>query len=416
MIILEQATAGGCFQGINEQAFRLHVVTRGVDIPIELDAEVRNLLRGLLTRDPSKRWAARQLHAWLNGEAISVEDESETRVESGSPLVLNDQIFTRPDLFSLAAAEADNWETARDLALRGVVATWLSECKVDSRVIAEVRRLVSNQDLNEDFRFALMLMAINPALPLTFEGEIVTPAWLLAHPQEGYALVTGEVGKQLERMNRENWVIRLRVRATAVRDRAKLLEIGLDEERLRVALLATSRANLDAERDALRRIYPDSDHAGLASILERPRISDEDLIILISANPQQFTPIATLIDKAMDLAAETGVELNRSQLAAQLMHSRREIFRIINERIANFSRCGIQRVDEWADAFRIERRLTLPRAMVLLAVPSTSWEAPRACLQLGDLCARTEQNQTRNTVLLMQRRICWGFPNQLSSD
>jgi primosomal replication protein N'' len=391
MIILEQATAGGCFQGVNEQAFRLHAVTRGIDIPIGLDSEIRVLLKGLLTRDPSKRWAASQLFAWLKGEIVAAEDVPERRVESGPAIALNERSYTSPDLFSLAAAGSDNWDAARDLAIRGVVATWLSERKFDPRTVAEVRRLVSEQNLTEDFRLALILMAINPALPLTFKGEIITPAWLLSHPQDGYEVVTGEVGKQLERMDRESWIMRLRVRAVVVRERAKLLEVDFDEERLRTVLLATSRANLEAERSARRCIYPDSDHAGLTSILERPRISDEDLIILISAKEQQLTPLATLVDKALELAGETGVALDRAQLSDQFVEPRREIFGRIDERIANFSRCGIQRVDEWADAFRIERRLTLPRAIVLLAVPEGRWEAPKGQQYVASLLDHLEK-------------------------
>jgi primosomal replication protein N'' len=391
MIVLEQATAGACFQGVNEQAFRLHVVTRGIDIPSEVDADVRVLLRGLLARDPLKRWAAPQLFAWLKGESVPTEDIPERPVEDGPAITLNENSYSSPDLFSLAAAGSDNWDAARDLAMRGAVATWLSERKFDPRTVAEVRRLLSEQNLAEDFRLALMLMAINPALPLTLKGEIVTPVWLLSHPQEGYDLVAGEVGKQLERMDREGWIIRLRARAVAVRERAKLLEVDLDEARLRTVLLATSRANLEAERAALRCVYPDSDHAGLTSIFERPRISDEDLIILISANPQQFTPIAALIDKAVALAGETNVVLNREMLSAQLVEPRREIFSRIDERIANFSRCGVQRVDDWADAFRIERRLTLPRAMVLLAVPASRWEAPKGQQYVASLLEHLEK-------------------------
>ena len=391
MILLEQATAGGCFQGVNEQAFRLHVVTRGIDIPVGLAADVRVLLRGLLARDPLKRWGAPQLFAWLKGEPVSAEDTPESPIETGPAITLSERSYTSPDLFSLAAAASDNWDAARDLAVRGVVATWLSERKSDPRMVAEVRRLVSEQNLAEDFRLALMLMAINPALPLTLKGEIVTPAWLLSHPQDGYEVVTGEVGKQLARMERESWIIRLRTRAVAVRERAKLLEVALDEERLRTVLLATSRANLEAERAARRRIYPDSDHAGLTSILERPRLSDEDLIILISASPSQFTPIAALVDKAMDLAGETGVALDRGQLPGQLVEPRREIFGRIDERISNFARCGVQRVDEWADSFRIERRLTLPRAMVLLAVPADRWEAPKGQEYVSSLLEHLEK-------------------------
>ena len=40
----------------------------------------------------------------------------------------------------------------------------------------------------------------------------------------------------------------------------------------------------------------------------------------------------------------------------------------------------------------------------------------RACLQLGDHYARTDQNQTRNIVLLYDTILREGFPNQLLSD
>jgi primosomal replication protein N'' len=189
----------------------------------------------------------------------------------------------------------------------------------------------------------------------------------------------------------ESWITRLRTRAVAVRERAKLLEVALDEELLRTVLLATSRANLEAERAARRRIYPDSDHAGLTSILERPRLSDEDLIILISASPSQFTPVAALVDKAVDLAGEPGIALDRGPLPDQLVEPRREIFGRIEERISNFARCGVQRVDEWADSFRIERRLTLPRAMVVLAVPANRWEAPKGQEYVASLLEHLEK-------------------------
>ena len=391
MILLEQATAGRCFQGVNTQAFHLHVVTRGIDIPSELGPQVRILLRGLLTRDPAKRWAGPQLSAWLKGKAVAADETPSQPAESGPAISLNEKSYCSPELFSLAAAEPDQWEAARDLAERGVVATWLADRNFDSKTVAEVRRLVSDHNLSNDYRFALALMAINPALPLTLRGAIVTPAWLLSHPQDGYEIVTGEIAKQLERMEREGWIVRLRARATAVRERAKLLEIDLEEAQLRTVLLATSRANLETERDAIRAVYPDSDHAGLISILERPRISDEDLIILVSADTRQFLPLATIIDKAMELAAEANVHLDRDTLSEQLTKPRRKIFSQIDERIANFSRCGISRVDEWADAFRIERRLTLPRAMVLLAIPADRWEAPKGQQYVASLLEHFEK-------------------------
>ena len=58
------------------------------------------------------------------------------------------------------------------------------------------------------------------------------------------------------------------------------------------------------------------------------------------------------------------------------MRPRHEIFAEIDERITNFARCEIPRVDEWAESFRVERRMPLARAAVLLAVPREMWREP----------------------------------------
>ena len=304
MILLERATQGACFDGVNDQAFRIHAVTRGVTVPEGLDPRIRTLLRGLLARDPLKRWASSQVTAWLSGATIEVPEElpHETNDFKGPTITFAERTYSRPAEFALAAAEAANWLEARDLTLKGKVVTWLEGRDSDGKMVAEVRRLTSAEGLSDDFRHALALMAMNSSLPLIVAGAIVTPAWLLEHPAEGYSLISGDVVRHLERMQRETWLIRLGARVELVRERAKMLEIELDEERVRVALLASSRANLEAERAFQRRLYPDTDHAGLSSIVERPRLTDEDLIILVSASTHQFVPIASLTDATIELA------------------------------------------------------------------------------------------------------------------
>jgi len=378
MLVLEQVTAGRCFEGVNDQAFRLHVVTRGVSLPADLASDVRGLLRGLLARDPISRWSAPQVRAWLKGETVEAPDEQSTEGETAGEqsIALGGRSYSRASSFALAAADPTNWEEARDLVLRGAVVTWLEQANENSQVLSEVRRLSSDANLTEDFRHALALMAMNPSLPLTMKGEIVTPSWLMGRPQEGYAIISGEVVRHLERLNREDWLVRLGTRASAVRERALLLEITLEEERLRVALLASSRASLQAERDALRRVFPESDHAGLASILDRTQLTDEDLIILVSAAHDQYVPVQSLISAAQELASEVGMSLDTAELAGLLCRPRRELFELVDQRIANFARCQIARIDDWADAFRVERRMPLPRAVILLGVQKEHWKEP----------------------------------------
>ncbi|WP_177282486.1 AAA domain-containing protein [Devosia enhydra] len=396
MIVLEQATAGQCFEGTNDQALRLHVVTRGIDIPPMADTKLRLLLRGLLARDPHSRWSGNQVRAWLRGEPVEVPDDERTIVGdgNGTEISLGGRDYTRADQFALAAAEPANWDEAQEMLLNGVVATWLSGAQIEGKIQARFRRAIGNENVASDYRHALALMAMNPNLPLTLRGEIVTPAWLLAHADDGYEIVTGEVGRHLEQFDQASWIVALASRAEAVRDRAKLLEIELDESRLRVALLSTSRPNLEAEREVLRRVYPDTDHAGLASILERPRLSDEDLIILISAATTQFVAFETLINAAGDLASRTGVDFEREPSVELFVRPRREIFSLIDQRTANFARCGDPVVDEWVDTFRVERRMTLARAAIVLGVPDDQWLEPPRQQYVANLLSHFEKRVT----------------------
>jgi serine/threonine protein kinase len=56
ILLLERLTGGACFEGVNEQAFLIHVITNGVPIPQGLDPSLNLLLRGLLARDRRERW------------------------------------------------------------------------------------------------------------------------------------------------------------------------------------------------------------------------------------------------------------------------------------------------------------------------------------------------------------------------
>ena len=75
--------------------------------------------------------------------------------------------------YALIAAEASNWDLAKELLLRGVIATWLEDRKADPKVIAGIRLATSIDSLHEDFRHALALMWMNSSLPLIYQGEIV---------------------------------------------------------------------------------------------------------------------------------------------------------------------------------------------------------------------------------------------------
>lgn len=379
MVLLEQVTRGACFAGINDQAFLIQVLTNGAPIPEGLDPNIDLLLRGLLARDRHERWAWPQVRQWLDGERpqapAGMADAVETKTRRA--ITLAGQPYTSATRFALAAAQADAWDEARALLLGGGLVTWAQDTDLDARLQAELRKFAQMEGVSEDLRLGLALKALNPAMPLTARGEIITPGWLLDHPEAGYALIAGPVPQLLRDKDAEPWLYRLKARAEAVRERARQLDIALNEHEVQVHLLSTSRAHLAAVWADRRRLLPDTDHPGLIAILERRQTTDEDYILLLSADVGQFRSAEAILVEAADIAARAGVtDFDPEQARAWLDEPRRAIYAEIEHRLEGFARCGIERVDAWADQFRLERRLPIGRALALLGLPWDIWQEP----------------------------------------
>ena len=380
MILLEQLTQGACFSGINANAFLIHVLANGVPIPDDLDPQLHLLLRGLLARDRHQRWQWPQVEAWLNGIAVEAPPSSVQQNDEGegATLQLGPRRYHLPGVFALAAAQTNNWQQALDHLLRGVIVTWAEQVSLAPSLVAGLRQIVQHEGIEDDFRLMLALKALNPEIPLIHRGEIVTPGWLLEHPLEGYRLISGSVPDLLEQLQTDHWLSRLKSRAESVRQRALHQHIELVEEPLRIYLLSTSRAKLATQWQERQRLLPDTDHPGLLSLSERRVIAEEDLIVLLSAAISQFRSASSIIEEAAELAKTADVSWFDTETAGELLlHSRLELYRSVDERIRGFARSGVATVDQWAEHFRLERRMPLAQMLVLLAIPSNQWLEPQ---------------------------------------
>lgn len=379
MIALEIATGGACFEGINQQAFLIHVLTKGVTIPEGLDPAIDRLLKGLLARDHRERWQWNEVRAWWAGEHVDLPAEAllETDAAGKAFISLSGRQFTRASTYALAAAEPGNWDEARNQAARGVIAAWAEDSGFDDAVQAALRRLAHTEALSDDLRLSMALKILYPAMPLIVKGNIVTPGWLLDHPAEGTDLIFGPSGDILSRLGAEEWLQRLKQRGISVREKARQFSITLNEEDLQIQLLSSSKARLAALWAEKRRILPDTDHPGLNSLVERRQTTDEDFILLLSADVGQFRTVDEIIEEASATAERAGVVSFDDHQARELLNrSRRDLQALIDQRLQGFARCGIERVDEWADQFRLDRRISLDRSLVLLSVPPEHWLEP----------------------------------------
>ncbi len=380
MVLLEQITQGACFEGINPNAYLIHVLAHGVLLPDDLDPQLDLLLRGLLARDRHQRWQWPQVEAWLRGEPVSAPAAArpETDDDHGATIELGSRRFRKPSLFALAAAEEQHWTQALDHLLRGAMVTWAEQIGLPPRTLSGLRQVAQHAELEDDGRLMLALKLLNPDIPLIQRGQIVSPGWLLEHPLEGYQLICGPAPDLLETLGTDSWLSRLKQRAEQVRQRARHQDIALEEQQLRIYLLSTSRAKLAAQWQERERLLPDSDHPGVRSLSERRLIAEEDLIVLLSAAISQFRSVDSILDETRKLAKKAGATRFDVETAReQLRRGRRELYQSVDERIAGFARCGLDLVDGWAEQFRLERRMPLAQALALLAVPRESWIEPQ---------------------------------------
>jgi primosomal replication protein N'' len=381
MVLLEQVTQGRCFDGISEHAYLIHVLANGVPLPDDLHPSLDLLFRGLLARDRTQRWQWEQVQAWLNGENVAAPTRpsaADAGQDGAVSLELGGRRYRVPRQFALAAAEPLHWEQARDHLLRGAVVTCAQEAGASARELSGLRQIARDEAIEDDFKLMLALKVLNPAMPLIHRGDIVTPRWLLEHALEGYELISGSVPEFLERLDTEGWILQLKRRNEAVRRRARNLSIEVNEDSLRVYLLTTSKARLVAAWEERRRLFPDTAHGGLQTIAEKSVISEEDLIVLLSADLGSLISLDEIVKEASALAAQAGLRTFQPAEAGRLAQlPRLELLHLLGERTAGFATCPYSTLNEWTAEFRIERRIPLARALVLMAVTPSEWVEPQ---------------------------------------
>lgn len=180
MIVRELATGRPPFQGLSETAVVDHLATRPMAVEDVTEPRTRLLVRGLLTRDPRRRWSSAQVGAWLAGESPEVAEEPATQPAQGPGLPFDGRRFT--DRRELARALVERWDHAAVYLFgRGeageawrALRDWLTDVPDDSR-IELVDRYLTSADLTADVKLLHLVRWLDPQLPPHYLGRRVTP-------------------------------------------------------------------------------------------------------------------------------------------------------------------------------------------------------------------------------------------------
>ncbi|WP_124980501.1 protein kinase domain-containing protein [Nonlabens xiamenensis] len=378
MIVLEQVTKGSFFQDVNNKAFMIHLVTRGVQLPTEIDERFLLLLQGLLCRDPLKRWNWNQVEKWLNNEPLDPPDEfnSSDQQKYGKSIKLGDEIHTNPSFYALSAAEETHWKDGLEAFTSGSLSSWLEEIIPDEKLKSRIRHLRNMEDVDLEWRFSLALMLLNESLPLTWRGQIIIPAWLLSNTETATQLIEGKIPAYLEEIDREKWLVHLKYRKQNITKKAASLEIQLNANRFKLNSLSTSRVRLNAEIELLRQLYPDANNISLSDLMADLRPSEEDLILILSAKRNQLISLEKLVNDTVNLARRNDINVNPNFYKEFLIKSRLKIYDLLTRHLEGFSKSQNHALNRWADQFRIEKRLSLIQSVLCLSLPKEEWITP----------------------------------------
>jgi hypothetical protein len=177
MIVLEAASGRHPFDGLSEQVMNHQLATRPIDVRGVYDDALRVLCRGLLLRDPARRFGAAEVARWLAGDATLVAPD-EREVSNVRPYRFGTtEVTTAPEL---ALALAKHWsEAKRDLA-RGHIARWLENELHDYNLLRTLQDIQDTRGIGEDGKLLRFLLAATPDIPPVWKGKPLTQGSVLA--------------------------------------------------------------------------------------------------------------------------------------------------------------------------------------------------------------------------------------------
>ena len=175
IILLELITGENIFDGINEGLIAYEIHTKGVAVPESIDPNLANLLKGLLTRDPKKRWSVKEVEQWLKGKTdipIYYDYSSETTQGYEKPYVFNEtKYYNLQDLVTEFTKSEKNWESGLAHYYRGYISKWLENNEDYDTSIATDKFKEETEE--RDLALAQLIYKYNPTLDFIVYGKLI---------------------------------------------------------------------------------------------------------------------------------------------------------------------------------------------------------------------------------------------------
>lgn len=172
MILLEALTGRHPFNQFSEAVILHQLATREIDLTSVSDKSWKKLLRGLLLRDPAKRWASAEILRWLAND-ITLPEPVETSGTAGfrEPFHIGADVCHTKE--QLGVALARNWPLASNDLANGLLLQWFRDVQKDHNAVRILLDNRHDRQLSVDVQLLQLILYLSPGLPPVWRGDSV---------------------------------------------------------------------------------------------------------------------------------------------------------------------------------------------------------------------------------------------------
>jgi serine/threonine protein kinase len=183
IILLEAATRQHPFAGLSEAVIVHMLTTQDVDLSAIADEKTRQLVRGLLRRDPAQRWGYAHIQRWAKGEPnLGLADARPPSIAASDfaqPYPLGELLCRNK--MQLAVGLIKNWQAGIADLHSGQLQQWFAQQNPDPSVERTIREACADPSLPDDVQLLHVLLALAPGLPPVWAGDSVRLPAVLQH-------------------------------------------------------------------------------------------------------------------------------------------------------------------------------------------------------------------------------------------
>lgn len=172
MILLEAVLGKHPFAGLSEAVILHHLTTRSLDLTAVHDADLRKLLRGLLLRDPARRWGNAELQRWLAGDP-NLREPAESGQPAGfaEPYHLGQEVCHT--MAQLAVALSRNWALGVADMANGLLLAWFRDVQKDQNAVRLLLELRFDSQMSLDLQLLKLILHLAPGIPPVWCGQSI---------------------------------------------------------------------------------------------------------------------------------------------------------------------------------------------------------------------------------------------------